>query len=133
MRFWRLAVVCAAMLAVAGCGASDELLNSCPRVTGATVVSWDGAELKVGVWLQDLEEDSVDLLVTDGNGEAIDEVLGHGGVGLTSTAELPGAGHELLIAGKHVKGSSMGFQPVDIQGCQGEEFRIDIPAVGGGR
>jgi len=86
--------------------------------------------LRVGVWVQDLEGDPVDLVVTDGSGNEVPEVLGHGAVGLTSEPGLPGAAHELIIEGKHVKGDSMGFLPVDIEGCEGEEVRIDVPAVG---
>jgi len=95
-------------------------------------VGWDGAELAVGVWVQDLEEDPVDLLVTDGSGKEVVDVLGHGAIGLTSGSSLPGASHELRIEGQYVKGGKMGFRPVDIEGCEGEEVWVVVPAVGAG-
>jgi len=133
VRVERLATVCLLALVLCGCGAADELLNSCPRVTGVRVVGWDGAELRVGVWVQDLEEDPVDLVVTDGTGKEVTDVLGHGAVGLSSGAELPGAAHELWIEGQYVKGGKMGFRPVDVEGCEGETVWLGVPAVGGGR
>ena len=122
-------VICLLMGPVfSGCGREAELKNACPRVVGTGSIEWIGDELRVGVWLQDLEEDPVDLVVTRANGDEIEGVTGHGVVGLTSAAKLPGLPHELILPGDQVaSGEVVTLEPVDIDGCTGPAVTITVP------
>ncbi len=124
-----VAVALALLLGVGGCDDETEYDNSCPRINHVGEAYWDGDTLQLGIWLQDLEADPVDLLVTDGAGAAIDEVLGHGVVGLSSSTEYPGQPHVLSVSAESLGGSAtLTFVPVDLDGCEGESVQLEVPA-----
>jgi hypothetical protein len=122
-------VVCLLMGPVfSGCDRESRLKNACPRVVNVGSVEWIGEDLRIGVWLQDLEEDPVDLVVTLANGDEIEGITGHGVVGLTSAAELPGQPHELLLPGDQIEsGEVVTLEPVDTDGCTGPAVTITVP------
>jgi hypothetical protein len=127
---WMVTVVALAlMVGVGGCDSETRYDNSCPRINHVGGAFWDGETLELGVWVQDLESDPVDLLVTDGTGAAVDGIMGHGVVGLSSGAEYPGQPHVLAISAESLGGSStLTFVPVDLDGCEGEAAQLQVPA-----
>jgi hypothetical protein len=128
---WMAAVVALALVfGAGGCDSETEYDNSCPRINHVGEAHWDGETLQLGVWLQDLEADPVDLLVTDGAGGLVEDVLGHGVIGLSSSKEYPGQPHVLSISAKSLEGSTtLTFVPVDFDGCEGEAAQLQVPAL----
>ena len=89
---------------------------------------WEGDALHFGVWLQDLDGDSVDLFVDRADGTEVLSVLGHGRVGLTATAKYPGTPHELVIEKGELGGTqTLTLTPVDLEGNAGEPVSLDVP------
>lgn len=127
---WLVATAALALtMALGGCDGATQYDNSCPRINHVGEAYWDGDTLHLGIWLQDLEADPVDLLVTDGSGGAVVDVFGHGAVGLSSGAEYPGQAHVLSITAESLGGSSaLTFAPVDLDGCEGEAATLQVPA-----
>ena len=126
----------AAVLAVvavlpAGCG--DEPLdyeNACPSIVHAGDAVWMDGSLHFGVWIRDIEEDPVDLVVTRADGSNVENVFGHGAVGLTSLADEKGAPHELIITKDELNGTKvLTIEPVDAPGCSGQVVKLDVPAA----
>jgi len=119
-------LVAGSILTAAACAELDYE-NSCPRITHVGPVEWSGESLRSGVWVQDLEEDPVDLRIERADGTVIDEVLGHGGVGLTSQADFPGCPHVVVLSKQAVgAGARLTLIPVDIEGCQGEPVTLEL-------
>ena len=115
-------------IATAGCGNEPGMDNACPRIVGTGSVEWIGDDLRMGIWIQDLEEDPVDLLVTTSEGEEVEDIGGHGVVGLTSSADLPGTPHELLVPGDQVaSGDELTLVPSDLESCKGPEVKVTVP------
>ena len=109
------------------CDEGTDYGNACPRINHVGPAWWDG-DLHIGIWIQDLEAEPVDLVVTV-DGKAVDAVYGHGAVGLTSEAEFPGTAHEIVLPASVAQGAgTVGIEPVDFEGCTGEKVVVDIPA-----
>lgn len=124
-----LVVLLTALCALCGTSCDEETTygNACPRLNHVGPAWWDG-DLHIGVWVQDLEEDPVDLVVTI-DGKQVEAVHGHGAVGLTSEAGFPGAAHEIILSVDVAKGAgSVVIEPVDLEGCTGEGVFVDIPS-----
>jgi hypothetical protein len=117
-------------LAAAGCGDDATAYeNVCPLVSHAGPAWHEADGLHFGVWLVDLEEDPVDLVVERGDGIAVERVYGHGAVGLTSMAAMPGSPHELVVTEADLAGATeLQLTPVDLEGCSGEPVVLAVPA-----
>ena len=127
-RWFFAALALFVILAAGGCDGATEYRNSCPRINHVGEAYWSGETLHVGLWLQDLEGDPVDLEVTGDTGETVSEVLGHGVIGLSSAQEYPGQAHLLSITQESLGGSdTLTFVPVDIDGCEGEAATLQVP------
>lgn len=128
---WQRAAAALAILAVLGvCGCDDGTTydNSCPRINHVGDAEWQEGALVLGIWLQDLEEDSVDLVVENG-GAVVEGISGHGVVGLTSSTSYPGAVHVLVFPDGSVSpGDELTFVPEDLDGCPGEPATFVVPA-----
>ena len=130
----RRSVVALALCLFALSACSDDgatLLNCCPQIAHAGPAWWVDGELHVGIWIRDLEKDPVDLVVALPGGEEVENVYGHGRVGLSSGEELPGIPHELVFeSGDLHQADEIVFTPEDVEGCQGEPVSLAVPAVG---
>ncbi len=122
-------IAVALMVSIVGCDNETRYDNSCPRINHVGEAYWDGQTLHLGLWVQDLEADPVDLMVTDDAGAEVDGVQGHGTVGLSSAMEYPGLPHVLSISAESLGGSaSLTFVPVDFDGCEGGAADLQVPA-----
>ncbi len=135
MRFGKLSVrlllvgILAQAVALLGCDQATEYANSCPRINFIGDARYVGEELQLGIWLQDLEEDPVDLLVTDGAGKGLESIYGHGAVGLTTTADYPGKSHLLVLPTLAAPpGTTLEFVPEDADGCLGAAVTFVVPS-----
>jgi hypothetical protein len=123
-----VAALLAAALLVGGCDGDVTYENACPRLNHVGEAAWQEDGLHLGVWIQDLEEDPVDLVITRGDGGLAEPVLGHGAVGLTSSDAWPGTAHELVLPESAVgKSKTLRFVPVDLDGCEGEAVTLEVP------
>ena len=82
------------------CEPQIDVHNTAPQITAVGPVSQgsDGV-VSITVWLRDQEEQPVDLTVTltqGGSESELNELGGHGMVGLTTSQEGTGRPHELL-------------------------------------
>jgi hypothetical protein len=76
-----------------------------------------------------VDEDPVDLTVTRADGTQVEQVFGHGKVGLSSSADSKGAPHELVLKGDDIEGSpTLTFVPEDVAGGRGDPVKFQIPA-----
>jgi hypothetical protein len=122
---------CAALaVVVLGCDQATEYANSCPRINFVGDAQVVGQDLHLGIWLQDLEEDPVDLLVTDGAGNGLESVFGHGTNGLTTLADYPGKPHLLVLPSQVAPpGTTLEFVPEDGGGCLGPAVTFVVPSL----
>lgn len=119
---WRFASLAGALLALAaGCTQPLHVKNAAPRVTEVTAAAVEGDTLRILFWLEDHEEDPVDVVVAYATDEALCGALradvaagdapdpedaglaliveapgGHGTTGLATDAEAPGRPHEVV-------------------------------------
>jgi len=121
------AVLCSG--ALVGCGDDAPTYeNACPAIVHAGSASWQDGSLRFGVWIRDVEEDPVDLIVTTDKGDEVVEVYGHGAVGLASAADEKGAPHEIVLSEKSLVGmKELTLEPVDAPGCTGDAVTMEVP------
>lgn len=118
-----------ALFLVVQCGDSPEMLNASPSVTHVGPAAWVDGALELAVWIQDIEEDPVDLQVLLASGEALEGVGGHGLVGLTSSADYPGQSHLLVFEpGALSGGETLTLIAVDFEDNEGEPVEFEVPA-----
>lgn len=104
------------------------MLNAAPAVTHVGPAVWESEALELAIWLQDIEEDPVDLLIEISGGEEVSQVGGHGCVGLSASAGYPGQSHVLVFAPGVVKGGDvLLITPEDIEGNEGEPIEFVVP------
>ena len=125
-----LVLICAAAVAgMYGCEDESPYLNSCPRITHVSSLGWADDGLHVAVWVQDLEEDPVDLGIETDSGAEVVVVYGHGAIGLSSQEDNKGAPHEIVLADDAVKtAKEVTLTPTDVDGCEGASSSLSIPA-----
>lgn len=129
----RKTILTAAMLLAiilgAQCGDSPEMLNASPTVTHVGPAVWVDGELELALWIQDIEEDPVDLQVLLASGEMLEGVGGHGLVGLTTGAEFPGQSHLLVFeTGAVSGGETLTLIAVDFEENEGKPVEFEVPA-----
>jgi len=125
--FVPVALFAVVLLLVTACSEEYSYENACPRITHAEATGWEDDGLHVGIWIQDIEKDPVDLAVFTDDGTEIVDVAGHGSVGLTSSPDSKGTAHELVLSGEPVeKAKSVTFEPTDVAGCQGDSAAVAV-------
>ncbi len=121
MRFTTSGLLLLLSLALASCSQPLDIRNAAPRVSAISAATPEADGLRIVFWLQDHEQDTVDIEVAYAEGPACDSLRqriaedappitgeaalkpvtfvpgqGQGVVGLTSDRELPGRVHELV-------------------------------------
>ena len=126
-RYQRICLFLGIVLLTAGCSDDLRFINVAPTVTSiGPIVPHDDQTMRVFLTIQDFESDPVDISVTasdpDGNEVETNVVPGegHGVVGLTSSPDLPGTLHEVVIEVNPQDGPlSITVTPDDYEGGPG--------------
>ncbi len=112
-----------------GCDPGITVINSAPELTKIGPLEVVDGDVSLTVWIRDHEQDAVDLdLEIDGT--PVDNVGGHGIIGLTSSREDTGREHQLILSSDIAAGDSVTvtITPTDRQGAAGPTSEVTLTA-----